>query len=138
MGKSELLLSHMHSFAGDESITQEEMSEFAKNGVSKERIKTAIKDSCKCKARCGKRIGFAHVVAAATLFWSLPKGGQDSILWALQVGHLDSEDQDVDEDSDGSSSSSESRSQTRSRTPRRTMNKWFIEGRRKNREEQFF
>lgn len=131
VGKVELVLNQLHAFAEDS--TEQELSKFAENGKSKERIKQAMNNVCKCDAKCGKRISFAHVVAAATLFWSLPKSGQDCVLWSMQSRHVKGlwEEEPEEESSASGSDSDHSTSSysSRSRSPRRrTMNKWYIEG----------
>ena len=132
VGKNELLFSQMQTFAGDEPLSKKEMSEYAKNGTSRDRTKQAMANPCKCKAKCGKKIKFAHVVAAATLFWSLPKAGQDSVLWSMQTHDFDCEDSEEESDSsDEYNSSSDSESRSRTPPPHRAMNKWYIQGQEK-------
>ena len=57
----------------------EDPSQAAANGKSRDRIAQALKKPC-CKNRCKKNLGFKLVFAFAVSFWSLSKGGQGSLL----------------------------------------------------------
>lgn len=54
-------------------------SKAAANGKDKTRIQQALKKPC-CKQRCKRHLSFKMVLAFCMAFWSLSKGGQDSLL----------------------------------------------------------
>ena len=59
-----------------------ETSKFARNGVSKARIRRVLSDPG-CNCRCSVPAALLYRICCA--FWALSKGVQDSLLWSLQA-----------------------------------------------------
>lgn len=59
-----------------------ETSKFARNGMSKSRIRRVLRDpGCDCK--CTVPAALLYKICCA--FWALSKAVQDSLLWSLQA-----------------------------------------------------
>jgi hypothetical protein len=68
----------MHAVASNKDS---KMSEYAKNGRSRSRIKDAIgHPGCKC--RCV--VPYKLLLSVCVAFWVLTKKGQDTVLWSIQ------------------------------------------------------
>ena len=75
-----LTLERLQCLQTDE-MDDELKSEFARTGCSKTRVANVLRNPC-CPCRCVVPIGI--LLKVVTVFWSLCKAAQDSLLWALQ------------------------------------------------------
>lgn len=129
-GTSELLLTHLSMFPGEEAKCE---SMAATNGKSKERIRNLLKSDtlCKCKKNCRKAVNFSLVFKLCCTFWSLSKAGQDCVLWGIQNMQTGMENTEDDNDSDGGSSSDYSGTSSGSDNAEQSsklLNTWYIQG----------
>ncbi len=142
-GRSELLLTHLAMFPGEEAQCE---SMAASNGKSKQRIKSVLNKSlCNCSKKCYNVVTLTMVFQVCLTFWNLTKAAQDCVLWGIQnmsnkspATQKDSQSSDDSEcesesesdasgtDSHGSMSTSESGSG--SSTSIKQMNNWYIQG----------
>ena len=129
-GRSELLLTHLSMFPGEES---QEDSKAAVNGKSKARIKSLLngRPFCKCKKSCHKAVNFTMVFKLCLTFWSLTKSAQDCVLWGIQNMAADMNNmEDTYSGSDSESSYSGSQSEDSGQSPKtKQLNCWYIQGR---------
>ena len=80
-----LLISQLSAFQDDAIESHEKKdSANAKSAMSKSRIVGALKRSCKCSMKCGKKLSYKLVLVAVQLFWAMSKSSQDALLWSLQ------------------------------------------------------
>lgn len=71
-------LEAMHSLA---SLGATEVSNLAKNGMSKKRIRTILSQSvCDCQCTIPEK----DLIKLCNYFWRLPKAAQDACLWSIQ------------------------------------------------------
>ena len=72
---------------------------YAKNGANKSRIKEVIRfgGKCRCQRECVKQFTLKRLLAICTMFWSLKKPMQDTVLWSMQTTHDLSESSDSDD-----------------------------------------
>ena len=91
-------------------------SSYAETGKSKERIQSVLNTGC-CKKKCKRNLPLRLVMNMVILFWSLPKGSQDCLLWSMQQAGGAA----IDDGSDSESAGSEAQ----------TKISWSIEGRSK-------
>ena len=116
-GKSELLMSHLSSFPGDQGSVEDSCA--ATNGKCPNRIKTVLKSGCcSCKNQCHKAVSFGLVLEICTTFWNLSKAAQDCILWGMQNVHSARGGRSRS-DSDGSNSDG----------AQKALNTWYFQGR---------
>ena len=78
----DLSLPRLQSLHASGDQCSENMSEYATNGMSMTRIKTALKAPA-CECRCSMPAKLLEKVCKA--FWCLRKEVQDSLLWTLQL-----------------------------------------------------
>ena len=62
-----------------DTAADEDQSQAAANGKSKDRIMLAFKKPC-CKQRCKRHLTFKMIYTCCITFWSLSKSGQDALL----------------------------------------------------------
>lgn len=111
-----MVLTQLSMFPGEESCND---SVAAQNGMNKQRIKTLFaKKFCSCSKACHKALSVQLVVDMCKHFWSLPKSGQDCILWGMQNMGLARKRESSDEESSDSGSSDQ-----------KAINSWYIQGR---------
>lgn len=129
-GRSELLLTHLSMFPGEEL---QEDSKAAHNGKSKERIKKLLKEPfCKCKKKCHKAVNFTMVFKLCMTFWSLTKAAQDCVLWGIQnmaADHIMEDESYTGSDSDSSPSGPQSEKSSGQSPKTKQLNCWYIQGR---------
>jgi hypothetical protein len=78
--------------------------EFAVNGKSPGRILRVLKQHCSCKrvrpgrtaANCFSQVSYNQLLAVCTMFWTLTKCAQDTVLWSLQNTATNKPDTDSD------------------------------------------
>ena len=81
-GRSDLLLTTLSMFPGEESTCDDS---YAENGKSKERIKHVLSGKvCTCSKDCRKAFTLTTIYNVCCTFWSLNKAAQDCILWGIQ------------------------------------------------------
>ena len=95
----------------------EDKSSYAKSGKDPARIKNALKQPC-CQSRCKRILPFKLILHMVTFFWSMPKGSQDCVLWAMQQRGRQDFEFTASQGDDGESSSSSTHHQI----------SWSIEG----------
>lgn len=136
-GKSELLLTNLAMFPGEETSFDDS---YSANGKSKERIRNVLNGNvCNCSKKCKKAFSFATIYNICCTFWSLSKAAQDCILWGIQNqcsnpgaegGASGSSPSSICSiDSEGSSSEESISSSSCSSTPTKHVNTWYIQGR---------
>lgn len=140
-GKSELLLTNLAMFPGEETTFDDS---YSANGKSKERMRNVLNGKvCSCSRNCKKAFSFATIYNVCCTFWNLSKAAQDCILWGIQnqcsnpvaEGLASGSSSFCSIDSEGSSSSSEAESissssrSSISSTQTKHVNKWYIQGR---------
>lgn len=108
-----LALSQLYMMTGEDG--GEDKSSYAKSGKDPVRIKNALKQPC-CQSRCKRLLPVRLVMHMVAFFWSMPKGSQDCVLWAMQ--QRERQDFKFTEGDDGESSSSSTHHQI----------SWSIEG----------
>ena len=81
-------LQSMHAVASNRDST---MSEYAKNGRSRTRIKDAIGHPA-CTCRCV--LPYQLLLRVCIAFWALTKKGQDTVLWSIQQEEEESSKRD--------------------------------------------
>ena len=138
-GRSDLLLTTLSMFPGEETTCDDS---YAENGKSKERIKHVLSGKvCNCRMDCRKSFTLTAIYSVCCTFWSLNKAAQDCILWGIQhmaesggaergpsspVGNCYSSSSTC---SEGSSSEAESASSYSSCDPgKKHVNTWHIQG----------
>jgi hypothetical protein len=130
-GRSELLLTHMSMYPGEEANSE---SIASANGKSKARIKELLSSNslCKCKRKCRQAVNFAMVFKVCLTFWSLSKAAQDCVLWGIQNMKSGMENIERDDSSESGSSAQNSGSsdtESESEPNSKLLNTWFIQGR---------
>ena len=81
-GRSDLLLTTLSMFPGEESTCDDS---YAENGKSKERIKHVLSGKvCNCSKDCRIAFTLTTIYNVCCTFWSLNKAAQDCILWGIQ------------------------------------------------------
>lgn len=134
-GRSDLVLTNLMMFQGEETADDS----YAENGKNPKRIKEALRSNlCKCSRNCRKAVSFEVVFKLCTMFWSLPKGAQDAVLWGIQTVSFQRKHQNgetnsgsSDEGDNTGSSDSEyscSNSSSSSSAERKNVNNWYIQG----------
>ena len=133
-GRSELLLTHLSMYPGEEANSE---SIASANGKSKQRIKELLGSNslCRCKRNCRKAVNFAMVFKVCLTFWSLSKAAQDCVLWGIQNMETGMENLERDDDDDSSESGSSARNsascsdaESESEPTSKLLNTWFIQG----------
>ena len=137
-GRSDLLLTHLSMFPGEEMQGE---SIAATNGKSKIRIRQCLNKSlCKCNRKCFKSVSLGMVYQVCVTFWGLTKAAQDCVLWGIQNMSKGSMPSDLKDDADSNDSSSDTSQSSASsmsissgvesefeQTPRQ-VNCWYIQG----------
>lgn len=108
-----LALSQLYMMTGEDG--GEDKSSYAKSGKDPARIKNVLKQPC-CQSRCKRILPVRLILHMVTFFWSMPKGSQDCVLWAMQ--QRERQDFELTGGDDGESSSSSTHHQI----------SWSIEG----------
>jgi hypothetical protein len=64
-----------------------DLSKYAANGISTKRIRKVVvsggRKSCRCKAKCCKKLCVKRLQGTCNAFWRLSKEAQDAVLWSL-------------------------------------------------------
>ena len=137
-GRSDLLLTTLSMFPGEETTCDDA---FAENGKSKVRIKDVLSGKvCNCRLDCKKSFTLTTIYNVCCTFWSLNKAAQDCILWGIQnmieyggakrgPSSRGGNSSSSSTCSDGSSSEAESASSYSSCDPgNKHVNTWHIQG----------
>lgn len=136
-GKSELSLTNLAMFPGEETTFDDS---YSANGKNEERIRNVLNGKvCNCRRNCKKTLSCATIYNICCTFWNLSKAAQDCILWGIQnqcsnpgaegVASRSSPSSICSTDSESSSSEESISSSTCSSTPTKHVNTWYIQGR---------
>ena len=82
VGHVTLSVSTLQSMHAMSSLNTEEMSAFAQQGISRQRIRAILKSKvCPCSCALPEK----DLIQVCEYFWRLPKIAQDAVLWSIQA-----------------------------------------------------